>query len=279
MSAKAIPSSGEIRTAPAPGGGNLEYEVIGTGEPLVLLHGAFTGRSAWSRQRVLAAERRLIVPSSRAHDGSERRLPPDYGVATSDVADLASVVDALGLDRFDLVGHSSGGATAFAYACRFPEKVQRLVLIEPTLLALLPAAAMQEMQSEWGRLIEVARSEGDGPGLAATISWLGRDAWRQLPADRREKALAAMKGVAHVAGPHLRALLDLAVTPDDVRSLPHTALLVYGAASFPFEELLARRLMELRPDWTLLTVPNAGHNCFRDAPDLVNAAIREHIGA
>lgn len=266
-------SEPQLRTAIAADGAAMEYEVIGSGNPVVMLHGAFAGRGAWSRQRALAERWRLIMPSARAHEGSGGTLPPDYGIATTDVSDVAAIVAAEGLQQFDLVGHSSGGATAFAFTRRFPSSIRRLVMIEPTLLALLPPDGLATMRREWGRLIEVARAEGPASGLASAMRWLGREAWAKLEPERRTKLLEAMAPTAHITGPHLQALLDFAVTPDEVRTLRPAALLIYGGASFPFEDLIARHLCELRPDWRLLTIDGASHNCFREKADLANEAI------
>jgi pimeloyl-ACP methyl ester carboxylesterase len=60
----------EKRSVSASDGVQIEYEVLGTGAPLLLVHGGFAGRSTFSRQRVLADHHRLIIPSSRGHDGT-----------------------------------------------------------------------------------------------------------------------------------------------------------------------------------------------------------------
>src|SRR5947207_3414 len=123
---------GEMRSVAAPAGVKIEYEVVGAGKPVVLLHGGFAGRSTFSRQRSLAEHYRLILPSSRGHDRTDGTLPPAYGFDTSEVDDVCAVLKAEGVDRTHLIGHSSGGATAFAFARRFPQQVDHLVLICPT---------------------------------------------------------------------------------------------------------------------------------------------------
>ena len=81
----------------------LEYEVLGIGEPVVILHGVCDSRGAVSRQRELADRYRLILPSFRGHDNSGKGLPTDYGIATSELRDLCSILDAEGVTRFHLI--------------------------------------------------------------------------------------------------------------------------------------------------------------------------------
>ena len=124
----------DVRSVLAADGARLEYAVAGAGPPLVLLHGFLAGRRAFSRQQPVLEKRfRLIMPSARGHDGSTATIPPGYGAGTSDVDDLAVILAAEGVDRFSMLAHSSGGATAFSFARLFPERIARLVLIEPTL--------------------------------------------------------------------------------------------------------------------------------------------------
>ena len=125
--------AGDVRAITTADGARLEYEVLGDGPPLVMLHGLLASRFAFSRQRpAFAGHFRLFLISARGHDGSHNRQPPQYGVGSSDVDDLRAVLDAEGLDRVDLFAHSSGGATAFVFARHHPNRVGRAVLIEPT---------------------------------------------------------------------------------------------------------------------------------------------------
>ena len=154
------PNMPSIHSATAPDGAHLEYEVVGDGEPLVILHGIFAGRRTFSSQRELADRYRLILPSLRGHDGSGKELPPDYGIDTSDLRDLCAVLN-VEAERFHLIGHSSGGAVAVAFARQYPERVRKLVLIEPTLLSLLPSGGRARIEREWGEVAEEGRRSGD----------------------------------------------------------------------------------------------------------------------
>ena len=98
----------------------------GDGVPTVLLHAM--GRSAADWQPVFdrAPSRfRLLALDSRGHGGSCRPSTYSFEAMRDDVSEFA---DALGLDRFHLVGHSMGATTAILFAERFPERIHHLVL-------------------------------------------------------------------------------------------------------------------------------------------------------
>jgi len=101
----------------------------GDDPPLLLLHGFGMSARVWDPIVHALAPRRVLAPDARGHGDSdrdpERRDPHETGHR-----DLAALVDALGLPRFALVGHSMGAATAMRYAARHPERIERLVLVD-----------------------------------------------------------------------------------------------------------------------------------------------------
>jgi pimeloyl-ACP methyl ester carboxylesterase len=269
----------EKRFVASPDGVRLDYAVLGSGEPVVMLHGLLAGRASFARQHELADRWKLILPSTRGHDDSNGQLPLGYGIHTTELEDLWVVLEAEGIDNFDVVGHSSGGALAFALAQRHPSRVRRMVLIEPTLIGILQAADRNEITGAFKGFADASREVGPMAGLERALQWLGGQSWMALDAAKREHRLRAMSPMAHLIGPHSLALIDFPVTPDDLKSVTTPTLLIYGEDSFPIEARLAERLRELRPDWQQVLVPEAGHNCFRERPELVNDAIRAFLSS
>jgi pimeloyl-ACP methyl ester carboxylesterase len=256
----------------------IDYEVVGAGAPMLLLHGGFAGRSTFSRQRTLAENYRLIIPSSRGHDGTDGTLPASYGFDTSEVDDLRAVLEAEGVRRTNVIGHSSGGATAFAFARRSPERVDHLILIEPTLLRILPTSDRQVVTDLLLSIIDLGRREGDVAALRAGLDWSGGEAWRKLDEETKDLRLQALGTIAHLFAPHALGLTDLNISEDDVCSLQTSTLLVYGTKSFHPHPVIQDRWRELRPDVPMIVAEDAGHNVHRDKPDVVNAAIINFLG-
>ena len=270
--------TGELRSVRAKDNVEIEYETVGEGPPVALLHGVLTGRFAFSRQRdELLKTHRLILPSFRGHDGTQWVLPDDYGLALSDLDDFIAVLDATGEERVDIVGHSSGGATAFAFACKFPDRVGRLVLIEPTLLRLLAQSDFAKVASHLSTIIEIGEKGDDRKALAVAVAWAGGDAWRRIAEADQKKRLDRMAHMAPIVAPHLQGLLDCDVTVEDVKSLRPPTLLIYGENSIDFESLVSACWRENRPDVAQILVAGAGHNSHAERPDVVTPAIVDFL--
>jgi pimeloyl-ACP methyl ester carboxylesterase len=106
------------------------YLEAGAGSPVVLVHGSGPGVSAFANWRLtlpdLATEHRVLAPDMAGFGFSDK--PGSYDMAGW-VRQLDGFLAALGLDRVSLVGNSFGGGLALAFAHRWPERVDRLVLM------------------------------------------------------------------------------------------------------------------------------------------------------
>jgi len=179
---------------------DIRYELAGSeGAPVVtFVHGLAASLEIWAGQAERLSDRfRVLRYDLRAHGGT---ASGDVPCSRHDLAaDLANLLDTLGIERTALVGHSAGGVVAQQFAVDFPERVSALGLIGT-------ASECNDKTAAWySKCIEVARSEGgaavmksmgmkperspvpDGRGMAPVI-----DAMRTLNADPLTKALAAV---------------------------------------------------------------------------------------
>jgi non-heme chloroperoxidase len=111
---------------------NLYYEDYGSGEPVILIHGYPLSGRAWDKQvpPLLAAGRRVIAYDRRGF-GKSSQPATGYDWDTF-AADLATLINVLGLDRVTLVGHSMGTGEVTRYLGTYGSaKVDRAVLIGP----------------------------------------------------------------------------------------------------------------------------------------------------
>jgi pyruvate dehydrogenase E2 component (dihydrolipoamide acetyltransferase) len=107
----------------------------GEGEPIVMLHGFGGDLNTWMFvQPVLAEKSRTIAFDLPGHGGSTKQV--DAGDPEMFVAAVQAVLDALGIKRTRLIGHSMGGAIATLVAARRPDLVSTLTLIAPAGLGL-----------------------------------------------------------------------------------------------------------------------------------------------
>lgn len=130
----------------------MYYEIHGTGQPLVLLHGAFSaiGTSFGQILPGLAQNRQVIAFELQAHG---RTADIDRPLSLENLADdVAAALKQLGFERADIGGYSTGAAVALHVAIRHPEVVRKLVLISVsyTLAGIHPGLmdGMGEMKPE-----------------------------------------------------------------------------------------------------------------------------------
>ena len=155
------------------GGIALAYRVWGTpaAPPLVLLHALAENGSAWDNVApAFARHWRVFAPDLRGHGRSD--WPGDYSAELMR-ADIVAFVDALALDRVDLIGHSLGGMVAYLLAAEHPDRISHLILEDVAAplprTAGVPARPDGQLGYDWEMVLAI-RSEIDEPDPA----WLGR---------------------------------------------------------------------------------------------------------
>ena len=141
----------------------------GDAPPVLAIHGITASHRAW--ELVAAAHAGpVIAPDLRGRGGSGT-LPGPYGMAAH-AADCVAVLDALGIDRATVVGHSMGGFVAAVLAHRHPARVGRLVLVDGG----APLRAPKDADLETALGPAVARLD---MRFASVEEY--RDFWRQHP--------------------------------------------------------------------------------------------------
>jgi pimeloyl-ACP methyl ester carboxylesterase len=138
-------------------GAELEYEVAGTGEPVVFIHGAFIADTfrPLLAEPSLAGRYRLILYHRRGYAGSSRASEP-VSVARQ-AADCRALLRHLGVQRAHVVGHSYGGDVTLQLALDTPGVVHSLALLEP---GLMVGASAQGYRESLARGVERYREAG-----------------------------------------------------------------------------------------------------------------------
>ena len=154
-------------------GVELEYEVVGSGEPVLLISPVLAdGFLPLVSEPALADRYQLIRYHKRGWVGSTHTLPP-VSIATH-AADAAALLEHLGVPRAHVAGHSTGAVVAVQLALDSPETVHTLILLEPLMLSVPSGEAVLQQVGPAFEAYGQRRPRGsvghvperrDGPGL------------------------------------------------------------------------------------------------------------------
>jgi pimeloyl-ACP methyl ester carboxylesterase len=243
-------------------GVRLYYELHGSGEPLVLVHGSWGDARSW-RFVVpgLAESFRVVVYDRRGHSRSER--PDTPGSVDEDGDDLAALLEALDLAPAHVVTNSYGGNIALRLATRRPKVFRSLSCHEPPLWSLLEGdPESREILQRGARSLQaVGRriAQGDHEGAARQFVEevaFGPGAWeRELPPEMRAIFVDN-------APTFLGELEDPNQLRVDEAALSHLELpvrLTQGSESPPTFPAVIDRLVELIPRVSREIINGAAH--------------------
>jgi pimeloyl-ACP methyl ester carboxylesterase len=238
-------NAGDVRTY---------YEVHGSGEPVVLLHGGFGTVESWTMQTPVLAERyRVYVPERRGHGRTpDVEEPITYETMA---ADTTAFLDAAGTGATHLVGWSDGAVVGMLVALRRPELVRKLVVIGQYFNHRGEVPEFRAMVDHW---------RSDPPeAMHEVYDWVSPDGPEHFPVILekltrmwREEPNFAFTELVEVRVPTLVMQAD-----DDIVEVEHSVAL---AAALP--------------DAQLAVVPGTSHLAPREKPDLVNRLILDFLG-
>ena len=238
---------------------DVGYEVTGDGPPLLLLHGASSGRDDFAAQLpLLRSAFRCYLPDARGHGATRWDAADGFHYAWL-MEDALAFADALGLGTVHLLGFSMGAATALGLAARAPERLRSLVLVSVS-TEREPRGAVAR------RLFDPERLARDEPAWADDLARRhdpvqGEGAWRRLltaiAADIADQELVDVAGLAAIRCP--------------------TLLMVGDRDPFvPVEQAI--RLRRTIRDARLLVAPGCGHEVLRRRPAIAREALASFYG-
>ena len=240
------------------GGIRTNYHDRGAGAPVLLVHGSGPGVSAWANWRgvlpPLSADRRVIAPDVIGFGYTEH--PSGFAFTQRAWVDhLVGFLDALQLPSVSVVGNSFGGALALWLADRYPDRVDRLVLMGSagTRFPLTPG-----LDAVWGYRPSVEN-------MAALLELFAYDQTLLGPDLARLRYEASIRpGIqesysAMFPAPRQNGVDALALPEESLRAIQHDTLIVHGRDDKVIPLSSSLRLGELIPRAQLHVFNQCGH--------------------
>jgi len=262
-----------------PDGETLAYLTMGdpAGAPVVLVHGYTDSARDWVPLiPYLSPHFRLILIDLRGHGRSGK---PECCYTRLDFAyDIKLLLDALHIERADIVGHSLGSLIAQTFAEFWPERTGRAVLISSS-GGRRPGAAPPTARFDYAAAIRQLKEPID-PDSKFMIEW-----WASpTPVDpdfirrqRQDAAAIPLRVWLAVLDQGLLEDLDHGALQRTLQRLRAPTLLIWGSADPIMEEEVRQTLREALPQAEVKVFPGLGHNPFWEQPAQVAPVINEFL--
>ena len=250
----------------------IHYEVRGSGEPVVFLHGWSQDLTIWDREvEALAPQYRIIRLDRRGYGRSTGHADP-----TADPADLRILLDSLGIRRATIVGLSAGAGVAASFGMAFPDRVERMVLYGLGPLEGFPGA--ESMRAGMAAFANAVRS--GGLDSLWTVMMTSGIFWRPpgtpVPAPPDSWRRYNGKDLTDPQPPSGKVPL---ASWHRIESLSMPVLLLQGEHDMPPALAIADSITRRLPNARRVVIPDAGHGAHFDQPDRFLAALREFLSS
>jgi len=263
-------------------GATIYVRVGGNGPTVVLLHGFGDTGDMWAPLAAdLVRDHTVVVPDLRGM-GLSSKPSGGYDKRTQ-AADVRSVLIKLGLDGSVIVGHDIGTMVAYAYAARYRDKTEKLIVMDAPVPGIPPWDSIVRLPALW-------HFDFGGPDAERLVS--GRERiyldrfWNEFAGDRTKideasrqhyAKLYARPGAMRAAFAQFNTIRqdaeDNKVAMETKLAMP--VLAIGGEKSFGANEAVVMR--NAATDVTELVVPNAGHWLMEESPSATITAVRAFI--
>lgn len=279
----------------------LHYASVGQGKLIMFVHGFPEFWYEWEKQLVeFGQDYQAVAPDMRGYNLSSKPADIEKYHAKDLVADLRALAEHLGHDKYVMVGHDWGGAVAWSAAMRYPEMLEKLVIINsphPAVFArellhnpdqqtasqymlMLRSAEAERVLSEnnFARLMDVLVQFGSKWEMSAETRQKYSEAWSQPgaltgslnyyrasplypPTSKDDEALIA-------------SILNL---PKEMLAVKVPTLVIWGEQDRALLTGNLDGLEEYIEDVTVKRIPAGTHWVIHEQPELINSLIREFI--
>ena len=266
----------------AANGAEIYARIDGSGPAVVLIHGFGDTGDMWEPlARELSKDHTVVVPDLRGMGLSS--IPEGGYEKWNQAADIRAVLDHLKIGNADIIGHDIGTMVAYAYAARYPEKTDKLVVMDAPVPGIPP----------WNDIVRDPRLwhfDFGGPDMERLVR--GRERiyldrfWNEFAgtpakfdeATRRHYAkLYARPGAMRAAFAQFRSIRKDAVDNQAAlaKKLPMPVLAIGGAKSIGATEAVVMR--NAASNVTEVVIPDSGHWLMEEAPGPTISAVRDFL--
>jgi pimeloyl-ACP methyl ester carboxylesterase len=265
-------------------GVTVDYEVHGSGDAVLLLHGFPDSRALWRHQvaPLVDAGYSVLVPDLRGYGLSDQPQDVHAYHVFALVGDAVAILDQQGVGVAHVVGHDWGAALAWALAISVPDRVRTLTALSVGHPSEFFAEGYLQHEKSWYMLLF------QYPGIAER--WLSDDGWANFRAWSRHPEADAVIAALEATGSLTPALnyYRSTMTPEVVASGPISGLPlvsvptmgVWGSEDMALTEgQMVRSRRQVAGPWRYERIDGAGHWLTLEVPDRITELLVDFLGS
>ncbi len=259
-------------------GHTLFFTVKGEGEPFLLLHGYGAGMWVWEKQIPVLSQRYKVYALDLIGHGFSDRPRIDYNAETY-IHCVKDFMDAVGIEKATLIGNSMGGGIAWAVTVSFPERVNRLILID-----CMPPDVLNEVSNDSFKTLVALRKI---PFLSylmmigrkkRSIKWILQECVsdHQLITPEildRQYQLTMIQGTTWVLHSTLSHAKEALAFKESLNRIDQPTLLIWGENDLIFPPSVGERLHRAIPGSRFQVIRGSGHLPMWERPEEVNRTL------
>lgn len=252
------------------GDGPIHYRVHGHGPALVLVHAISAGMGMWDAQvERFSRDRQVIVFDARGV-GRSASIRGWRGVRDRMADDIAALLDELGLAQVAVCGVSFGGVIAQHFAVRYPERVERLAVVD----AYSDTRPLTVQRALWLASVYLGAVSNLMP--ARTLSAIMRQQYRRWPA-AADYLSRAVQDLRPLDALKTRLAINLVNYPPALNAAAYPVLGVVGESSWPRSRTFMQEMDAAVPRMRLVGVAEAGDPTPLCRPDVFNEILADFL--
>ena len=260
-----------------------------SGIPVVLLHGFPEFWYGWRHQipALVEAGCRVIVPDQRGYNLSDKPLGAKHYRVDELVKDVIGVIDALGYEKVNLVGHDWGAVVAWTLAIKYPQRLHKLSIMNvphPAVMKRFLTRDLEQLRRSWyvfffqlPWLPEAGMRAENWRGAERALRGSGKlHTFTKEDVVKYKEAWSQPGAMTAMVNWYRAVIRHQPLMPQDVRVKVRT-LMMWGMKDMALTHRMARPSMDYVDDGNLILFPEATHWVQHDAAEEVNHYLGDFI--
>lgn len=262
-------------------GTKIHYATVGEGEPVVFVHGFPDFWYSWRHQMAaLAPHFKAVAIDTRGYNLSGQPEGVENYAMEKLHADVNAVIDDLGVEQVNLVGHDWGGAIAWQFTMANQDRVKRLIILNlthPKGYAAVVANPSPEQAQNVEYAKNFASSEPTGEPIPERLLGMGESSGDPKVAARYREAFqqSYWDGMMNYYRANYRSLAERTESAAETPDITCPVLQFHGLKDTAVDKDGLRDTWNwVTNDYTLVTVPSAGHFVQWEAAEMVSDTMK-----